>query len=205
MIKDDWSKFVRLWVGLCDLYGKEPKDASVALVFEILSPFPFESVAKAAGEHARTSPYAPKPADIAMRIEGTREERGQYAFNQVWTALARIGTHASVTFDDPRTHYAIEQMGGWIAMGAALEAERNKWEKEFLRLYAIAEKAGVQFGKDAPRFLIGRVNQARVRDGFPALPFRNAVTGEVLEWKLLELPEPKEIKQLTEGVLSHEA
>jgi len=204
MTRDDWTKFVRLWVGLCDLYGKEVKDASVALAFEILSPFPLDAVAKAAGDHARTSPYPPKPADIAMRIEGTREERGLYAFNQVWAALARIGTHVSVTFDDPRTHYAIEQMGGWIAMGAALEAERSKWEREFLRHYSLAEKAGIQFGKDAPRVLMGRIDQSRIRDGFPVLPHKNVITGEDVEWKPGgALSGPKEIKQLVEGVLNH--
>lgn len=206
MIKTEWSKFVRLWVGLCDLYGKEVKDASVALAFEILSPFPFEAVSKAAGDYARTCPYPPKPADIAMRIEGTREERGLFAFNLVWSALARIGTHDSVTFDDPRTHYAIEQMGGWINLGSALEAERNKWERDFLRHYSLAEKAGVQFGKEAPRVLVGRIDQARIRDGYAALPCRNAITGEVAEWKPERaLPEPRSIKQLMEGVLTHEA
>lgn len=204
MTKTDWTRFVALWVGLNDLYGREVKDASVALAFEILSPFAFDDVSRAAGEHARTSPYPPKPADIASRIEGTREERGLYAFNQVWGALARVGTHTSVSFGDPRVHYAIAQMGGWIALGSALEEERSKLEREFLRHYALAERAGISFGPEVPKVLMGRIDQSRIRDGYDPLPYRNAITGEECEWKPdRALPGPEAVKLIGE-VLSDE-
>ena len=126
-----------------------------------------------------------------------------------WGKPQDRGNIASAQSRHPRPRpflFRLIAMGGWIALGSVLEAERGKLERDFIRHYSLAEKAGVQFGKEAPRVLVGRIDQARIRDGYAALPCRNAITGEVAEWKPERaLPEPRTIKQLTEGVLTHEA
>jgi hypothetical protein len=154
----DKKRFAGLWVSYHELAsGKRPSIESVGLAYKLLRPYPIDLIEQALEVHGRTSPYAPKPADVAKILMGSAEDRARRAWLDAKEAMARWGSHESVSLRDPWAHYAISAIGGWPAFGEISEDEAPFREKDFCRHYADAERMGLSWGAPGvPDHLAGR-------------------------------------------------
>lgn len=141
---DDFKKFLEVLDSVWEMYGKPPMgDAGAALFFQALEPYPVEVFGAAVAEHIRLSPFLPKPADLVKLIEGSGEDRARAAWQEVLRACQVHGVYRSVRFEDPRIHFAISAMGGWIKVGQISEGELPFREKDFVSHFRLAERLGV--------------------------------------------------------------
>jgi hypothetical protein len=141
----DYDAFRELMADVAAQYKTEPmKEGGLQLMFAALSGVSLPDVIKACGAHIKTSRFFPRAADILQQIEGTVEDRARNAFLKLVASVERYGRYDSVRFGDPRTHYALERMGGWIPLCEKLTSENMPFiEKDFVRWYADAERIGV--------------------------------------------------------------
>ena len=76
MTNEDVAKFTAAWGGAWAAHGRELSDDAILIVFESLRKFELPDVLRALGEHLNDpdkGQYPPKPADIALRLEGTNK------------------------------------------------------------------------------------------------------------------------------------
>lgn len=81
-----------------------------------LDPFDIRAVQEALSAHVRNpdvGQYPPKPADVVRHLQGASGESAAWAWAKVDRAARTVGGYASVAFDDPAIHLAIEGLGGW--------------------------------------------------------------------------------------------
>jgi hypothetical protein len=79
--------------------------------------------------------FPPKPADIMRQISGDSGSRSQVAWQRVTDAVKRHGPYASVVFDDPTIHAAVEAVGGWTELGRINEQEWVFVGNRFMQFY----------------------------------------------------------------------
>lgn len=136
------------------LYGKTMRDEVANLWFEALKGYDLETVSAALSRHAvnpDNGQFMPRPADVVKLIEGGSDEVALAAWSKVDRAVRQIGTWESVVFDDPLIHYAIANMGGWIALGHKGEDEWPFVRNQFVTLYRGARMRSFEF----PAKLVG--------------------------------------------------
>ncbi len=175
MTDNDKKRFAECWVAFHDLVGAaRPSRESLALAFEILQDYPLGHIEKALEIHAKTSPFAPKPADVVKILMGSAEDRARRAWLIAKEAMNRWGSYESVSLRDPWAHYAIAAMGGWPAFGSIEEKDAPFRERDFCRHYADAERMGLSWGSTGvPDHLAGRHeinNTAKGQGGHVAAP-----------------------------------
>lgn len=158
MTDNDKKRFAECWVAYHDLVGAaRPSRESLALAFGLLQDYPLGHIEKALEMHAKTSPFAPKPADIVKILMGSAEDRARRAWFIAKEAMNRWGSYESVSLRDPWAHYAIAAMGGWPAFGSIEEKDAPFRERDFCRHYADAERIGLSWGSTGvPDHLAGR-------------------------------------------------
>ncbi len=119
-----------------------------------------EEIRRAFAEHLRRSKFFPRPADILELLRGSEEDRAAGAWEKVREAR-RLRPNASVRFDDPIVHYALERIGGWHALGS-IDPEEMRWvERSFRDWYRRGERARIGWDR-VPAVLPGwteRVNR----------------------------------------------
>ena len=138
MHQQDFNAFNKLMKRAANLTampnGKDPQSVSLAL-FEALSEYPFEAVAKAIGEHCKTQRFFPMLADIRDIIDGTLKEQAAEAWGVVLEARKRYRAWRGVRFPNPAFHYAIRLMGGWEEL-CRVDEDQLYWRgKDFKELY----------------------------------------------------------------------
>jgi hypothetical protein len=178
MTREDYPEFVKC-LGLCYelVGGQKPTPEAVKFFFGLVQEFELQDVKAALQHHAKNSPYAPKPSDIAECLRGTVDDRAMLAWNAVKTAMLRRCSSDSVRFDDPVIHWAIDRMGGWTALFNTLEYERVALERSFVSLY----KQGSRFATwaNVPPYLPGTCEISMRANGFDSIrPPIDAVTGK---------------------------
>ncbi|MGJ7522963.1 DUF6475 domain-containing protein [Variovorax sp. LT1P1] len=62
---------------------------------------------------AEAGRFPPKIGDLTRVLEGTHTDRAQLAWGKALQAMQSVGAYQDVIFDDPATHAAIEDIGGW--------------------------------------------------------------------------------------------
>ena len=138
MHQQDFNAFNKLMKRAANLTampnGKDPQSVSLAL-FEALSEYPFEAVARAVGEHCKTQRFFPMLADIRDLIDGTPEEQAAEAWGVVLDARRRYRAWRGVRFPNPAFHYAIRIMGGWESLCNVTDEELYWRGKDFRELY----------------------------------------------------------------------
>lgn len=101
-------------------------------------PFEFEDVSRALSQHA-TDPdkgqFAPKVADIVRILGGTKTDRSLREWGRVHEAMSRIGAYTDVDFQDPATHAAIRDMGGWPKLCRTETDQLSYLQHRFCELY----------------------------------------------------------------------
>jgi len=183
-MQHDFEPFVAMMAVLADAYG-QPRlsENATKLYFRVLSEYSLDEVSRAIVEHLKRSPFMPKPCDIIRNIEGTAEDRGREAWHAVLQAMRKHGAYASVRFDDPAIHFAIERMGGWQKLCLMPEDELPFRERDFIGHYKRGERVG--WGSVPDRF-VGIVEQQNAQDGWvDAIPDTVEVSTKAREIKLL--------------------
>lgn len=155
MTKNDFEQFSELWATAAELYGKTPSDSAVMMAFAALQRFELGQVSQALSKVISTSKFLPKPADIVEIIVGDADSLALLAWDKFISALGKVGTYRSITFDDPRIMMCIDRLGGWVALGNETEDELKFKKHDFLRLY----KGFMRNPANYPKYLIG-ISQA---------------------------------------------
>jgi len=110
--------------------------------------------------------FAPKAGDIVGMIDGNKVDRKELAVLAFARVLEHVNSYASVVFDDPAIHYAIQVgFGSWVEVGKfnGNEFECQEQRRAFISAYT-AFKQGVAY---MPR-LIGIHEQNEVATGIPS-------------------------------------
>ncbi|MBB5271350.1 DUF6475 domain-containing protein [Quisquiliibacterium transsilvanicum] len=151
-----------------DFYGKDLSEFALSVWWQAMRPFDLAAVRDAMSRHLvnpDTGQFMPKPADIVRMIGGRTVDAAQLAWSKVDAAVRRVGTYASVVFDDPLVHRVVDDMGGWIPLGRKSEDEWPFVAREFENRYR-----GYAMRQERPEYpsrLIGISEAANSRSGLP--------------------------------------
>lgn len=151
----DLKPFATLFADVMAYYRQDVSDFTRTLFWTSLEGFDFEQVRKAFEAHAKDperGQFAPKLADLVRILQGTHTDRAQLAWGRCLEAMRSVGAYTDVIFDDPATHAAIEDVGGWPKLCRTPIDELGYVQSAFCK----AHKAYVGRGKfDYPRIVSG--------------------------------------------------
>lgn len=137
------------------IYHKPPlDDAVMKLYLRALDGFSFQAVDRALAEYVGTGKFAPNPADIIERIQGSSDERSELAWLELLKGVQRVGSYGSITFDNPAMHYAIGYCGGWPDLAAGIQGPQDTRKESFKAAYRRGER--VAHWGNTPRWLKGQ-------------------------------------------------
>ena len=162
MKQEDFTAFARLLTAVADTVGRNrPGHEAIAMTFDALREFDFERVKQAYMMHIASPEgrFWPTPSHIVEMLTGTPQDRAAVAWALVERMLrSNAGVKESVRFPAPEYHWAIQQMGGWIELGAKYEECDRKEAaflgREFRDFYVIAERAHPDWSR-VPAYLAG--------------------------------------------------
>jgi hypothetical protein len=135
---DDFQKFHDGISGVMSFYGKSVSRFALDVWWTVLRRFDLAAIVDAFNRHLAnpdTGQFAPKPADIIRMLQGSTQDSALRAWAKVDHAVRSVGTYCDVVFDDALIHRVIQDMGGWIALGAKKEDEWPFVAKEFENRY----------------------------------------------------------------------
>lgn len=138
MRQAEFDDFVAVLNATAELYNRTLSSFAIGLYWSALRDYDLAAVKQALGMHIRnpdTGQFMPKPADVVRMIGGTTQDAALQAWAKVDKAIRRVGTYASVVFDDSIIHLVINDIGGWIALGQKTEDEWPFVAKEFENRY----------------------------------------------------------------------
>lgn len=117
----DKPAFKALLTDALAFYRQDASKFALSVWWAACERFDLEQIRKALTAHAmdpERGQFAPKPADLVRVLQGTHTDRSLLAWGKVHEAIGRVGAYASVVFDDPAIHAAIDDIGGWQAVCA---------------------------------------------------------------------------------------
>lgn len=138
MRQNEKSDFVKMLTAVAELYGKKISSALLSIYWAAFERFNFDDVRRAINQHvnnADVGQFMPKPADIIRYLEGDSETHALQAWSKVESTIRRVGTYASVAFDDPIIHAVIIDMGGWSTLCTMRIEEMPFRANEFMKRY----------------------------------------------------------------------
>ncbi|HEU4853961.1 MAG TPA: DUF6475 domain-containing protein [Nitrosospira sp.] len=138
MQTDDFQKFHEGISGVMGFYGKSVSRFALDVWWTALKRYDLAAIVDAFNRHLANpdaGQFAPKPADIIRMLQGSTQDAALRAWAKVDQAVRRVGTYCDVVFDDALIHRVIQDMGGWIALGAKAEDEWPFVAKEFENRY----------------------------------------------------------------------
>jgi hypothetical protein len=153
--------------GVMSFYGKGVSTFALDVWWTALKGYDLSAVIDAFNRHLANpdnGQFAPKPADIIRMLQGSTQDAALRAWAKVDQSVRRVGTYNDVVFDDPVIHRVIQDMGGWIGLGAKNEDEWPFVAKEFENRYR-GFKARSEI-PDYPAKLIGIANAHNQQKGF---------------------------------------
>lgn len=132
-------------------------------------------------QHPEDGKWWPKVSDIIKNCKGGTQDNALRAWNEVETAIRRVGGYQDVVFHDPLIHQIIHKMGGWIALcdipdEKSLVFKANEFKNAYRALYATpqqlqppveltgiinAQNAKIKGAKKQPPVLIGDPERAK--------------------------------------------
>lgn len=130
--------FYETWASAWEQCGKSVTDRMLKFAFECLKQFTLTDIQRAVLAHAQnpdTGQFAPKPADIIAHIEGGGDEQSLRAWQTVEETVKRVGPYRAIVFEDPVTHSAVEQIGGYSTLCRATNDEWPFIRRNFCNLY----------------------------------------------------------------------
>ena len=127
--------------------------------------FDLEQVGKALSAHAadpERGRFPPLLADVVRQLHGTHTDRSLLAWGAVLEAARVVGAYESVVFDDPATHAAIEDLGGWPSVCRSDADELPFLQRRFCEAHrAYAQRPGLAY----PPRLVGDHESSNRGDG----------------------------------------
>lgn len=138
MVESEQKEFVSTLTAVADYYGKELSTGVIDLYWQGLREYDLPAVLKAMWTHAKnpdTGQFMPKIADIAKVMEGRTADQAALAWAKVDAAMRRVGTYASVVFDDAVIHRVLSDMGGWTLLGNKSDEDWPFVAREFQNAY----------------------------------------------------------------------
>ena len=134
----DKQRFARAIAALHEYYGKGVSEAVVELYWQGLYQYTNDQLETAVMRHIQNpdnGQWMPKVSDLVKMMAGSTQDAALTAWNKVERAISGVGTHRSVVFDDPIIHVVLEDLGGWIDLGATPEKELPFVRKRFEEIY----------------------------------------------------------------------
>lgn len=130
--------FAELLTDAMAFYRQNVSSFALSVWWQACERYEFEQVSKAITAHAmdpERGQFAPKPADLVRLLQGTNTDRSLIAWGKTLDAMQRVGAYASVCFDDPAIHVAIEDMGGWPKLCRSTFDELPHVQRRFCDTY----------------------------------------------------------------------
>lgn len=138
MKREDADQFRQMIAATYTLYGRELNAPALSLWFEALKRYELRVISSALSAHC-TNPdngqFLPRPADVVKMIDGGSDDAALIAWHKVDRALRVVGPYATVVFDDPLIHHAIDALGGWVKLGHFTEEDWKFQRQPFVTLY----------------------------------------------------------------------
>lgn len=139
MTPEDRPRFAEALEAAATVYSQQLSKPLLNLWWTLCQQLTIEEFTQALEAHLRTSQFMPKPADVLTQSEGTPDTRAHQAWLKVLQAMRTHGSYASVRFDDPLIHLAIQACGGWLHL-CSTEAQDLHWaQRRFADHYAHLE------------------------------------------------------------------
>lgn len=164
------DNFVKVLLGLADLYGRGISDIVIRFYWQALEIYPWVDVAEAMKLHTEdpdAGQFMPKPADIIRIIKGNGQSQSLQAWTKVERAIRQVGPYRSVVFDDVIIHAVMEEMGGWLKLCNVSHKELPFVAREFQTRYTAYKH---QAPNDYPAKLIGISEHQNLIQGLPTEP-----------------------------------
>lgn len=180
----DMEKFSQVLNWVFAYYEKELTDLTFEMYWNGLKDYSIEEVQAAFNahlQHPEDGKWWPKVSDIIKNCKGGTQDNALRAWNEVETAIRKVGGYQDVVFHDPLIHQIIHKMGGWIALcdipdEKSLTFKANEFKKSYRALYATpqqlqppveltgiinAQNAKIKGARKQPPVLIGDPEQAK--------------------------------------------
>lgn len=155
--------------GVYSFWDKQVTDFQLDVWWAALQKYDYAPVADAfsryVGAPDASSRFLPKPADIALLLDGSRVDNAALAWAKVEKSIARVGGYQTTVFDDAVIHSVIDRMGGWVKLCMVTVEELPFKRSEFLSQYK-AVKSLPRF--DYPPSLMGMHDLENVGKGYKA-------------------------------------
>lgn len=139
MLDRDFDRMADLLNAQAEMRRQEPlSPTSLKLWFNAMKPFTVAAFEAALQNHIlepERGRFMPQPADLMAFLEGTSSDRGNLAWTKLETAVQRVGTYASVVFDDALIHRVVADMGGWMEFGRKTTDAWPFVKNEFVKRY----------------------------------------------------------------------
>lgn len=116
MIDSEKSAFAELIAGVYAYHRAPISPAVIGVFWNGCKHWSLEQVRHAIDmltRDAEAGKFPPKIGDMTRVLEGTHTDRSILAWGRTLEAMRSIGAYTDVIFDDPATHAAIEDVGGW--------------------------------------------------------------------------------------------
>lgn len=180
----DMEKFSQILKWVFAYYEKELTDLTFEMYWNGLRDYSIDEVQAAFNahlQHPEEGKWWPKVSDIIKNCKGGTQDNALRAWNEVDTAIRKVGGYQDVVFHDPLIHQIIHKMGGWIAMceipdEKSLTFKANEFKNAYRALYATpqqlqppveltgiinAQNANLKNAQKQPPVLIGDPVKAR--------------------------------------------
>lgn len=138
MIENEQADFTAMWRAAHEAYKSKPSDMAVRLAWETLKDYQYQDIAQALTAHMKDPDggrFAPKPADITLKIDGDPESRAYQAYTKALDAIGSVGPHKSVVFDDRLIMCCLQDVGGWQVWNEQKDEEIPFRKNEFIKRY----------------------------------------------------------------------
>lgn len=155
MRQDQQDEFVSLITDVLKFYRQDTTPFTLEVWWQACQRFDLDQVRRALTGHAMDAErgvFAPKPADIVRKLEGTSTDRAMLAWGKALNAMQRVGAYSDVVFDDPAIHAAIEDLGGWPKVCRAETKDMSYLQHRFCESHRAYTESGAF---DYPRILMG--------------------------------------------------
>jgi len=178
------EKFSQILSWVFGYYEKDLTDLTFEMYWNGLKDYPIDAVQTAFTahmQHPEDGKWWPKISDIIKNCKGGTQDNALRAWNEVDTAIRKVGAYQDVVFHDPLIHQIIHKMGGWMALcdipdEKSLVFKANEFKNAYRALYATpaqhqppvkligiinSQNANIKNARKNPPVLIGDPNKAK--------------------------------------------
>jgi hypothetical protein len=198
MTEQDLEQFTLVWTAAQGIYNRTPAPMSVSIAFDALRRFSIEDIRRAISSHigqdGQDGKFPLTPAHVVAFLEPDKNAQAARAWAKLLQGVSAAGAYASVVFDDPRIHVAVQQLGGWSRVCQWTEDELPYRCKDFQTLYNAVSPVDI-----VPARLTGLTDGNRATFNLPPSPaiyIGNPELCRAIESKGQALPGPSHVGRL---------